>query len=347
MLGALLFGSLQTAYAKKASNKDVQNNNQQIRLVWQHHQAPAYDLTLKKNLPGINVIAPVWYEMTNDYGKIVHKSTDTYDGYVERAHDKGYHVWPLVTNGFNPDRTKKFLQDKNAKAYFVDQLLEEAKLYHFDGINIDFENIYDDDRDALTDFIAYFYRRAQHEKLTLSIDVTIPSNTSFWSLCFDRKALAQNVDYVMVMTYDEYYGGSPIPGPTASYNWDEKSVQAVLEEGVPTDKFVFGIPLYMRLWKKGAEDNRYYGKTLDMSGAEKIIQEKSTLPSWKEEWLPDERMTRYSYEEDDTQYIFWKEDAQSLVEKTKLIGQYNLAGFAAWRAGFETLDVWKKLEHNK
>lgn len=56
---------------------------------------------------------------------------------------KGYQVWPLVTNSFDPDLTYKFLQDPHAQRFIIDQLLKEAETHGFDGINIDFENIYE------------------------------------------------------------------------------------------------------------------------------------------------------------------------------------------------------------
>jgi len=36
----------------------------------------------------------------------------------------------------------------------------------------------------------------------------------------------------------------------------------------------------------------------------------------------------------------WLEDEQSIEEKMKLISQYELAGVASWKLGFERADVW-------
>ena len=90
-----------------------------INLVWQHDHRPEVDLSTLDKVPGINVVSPCWYEIENEYGKIKDKSIE---GYVERAHAKGYQVWPLITNGFKPDRTKKLLDDENAKKFVIEQL---------------------------------------------------------------------------------------------------------------------------------------------------------------------------------------------------------------------------------
>ena len=106
---------------------------------------------------------------------------------------------------FDPDLTHKFLQDPHAQRFIIDQLLKEAETHGFDGINIDFENIYEKDRDALTSFMAYLRRQSQKKGLILSMDVTAPSRNPNWSRCYDRKALTKSVDYLVLMTYDQIF----------------------------------------------------------------------------------------------------------------------------------------------
>ncbi|MFR9127744.1 MAG: glycosyl hydrolase family 18 protein [Acidaminococcus intestini] len=142
-----------------------------------------------------------------------------------------------MTNSFDPDLTHKFLQDPHAQRFIIDQLLKEAETHGFDGINIDFENIYEKDRDALTSFMAYLRRQSQKKGLILSMDVTAPSRNPNWSRCYDRKALTKSVDYLVLMTYDQFSRLSKVPGPTASFNWDEKKVQETLAQGVPRKNF--------------------------------------------------------------------------------------------------------------
>ncbi|MCK9907282.1 glycosyl hydrolase family 18 protein, partial [Frankia sp. Cpl3] len=80
-------------------------------------------------------------------------------------------------------------------------------------------------------------------------DVTIKSSSDRWSRFYDRAALAKVVDYMMVMTYDEYWASSPVAGSVASLPWVEKGLQGVLEE-VPNEKLILGVPFYTRLWKE-------------------------------------------------------------------------------------------------
>lgn len=311
-----------------------------VHLVWQHADEPAVDFSRHDKVPGVNVVSPVWYTIDNDYGHVTDRSVPQY---VERAHARGYQVWPLLTNGFDPDRTRALLNEEQAQRYVIDQLLEQAKKHRFDGINLDFEHIYEADRDKLTAFVARIRHKTKEAGLTLSMDVTVPDGSPDWSLCYDRKGLARHVDYLMLMAYDQYTRGSRVPGPTASYNWDADRVAATLQE-VPARKLVLGLPLYMRLWRYDAAQDRWHASTLTMRRAEQLRAEKGILPSWQSEWLPNLQMFRCAYEEDGVRYQFWLENTASLYLKTRLVEQHGLAGTAAWRYGFETPEVWPMLQ---
>ena len=311
-----------------------------INLVWQHDHRPEVDLSSLDKVPGVNVVSPCWYEIENEYGKIKDKSVE---GYVERAHAKGYQVWPLITNGFSPDRTKKLLDDENARRFVIDQLRQQYQKHKFDGINLDLEHIYEADKDRITEFVKQIRKATKQDNLILSMDVTVPKGSPNWSLCYDRKALAEHLDYMMVMAYDQYSGGSPEAGPTAGYDWVERGIKNTLEE-VPPHKVVLGMPLYMRLWHYDKEKKRFYAKTLTMDGAEKILAEKSSDETFRCRWLDKERVTYYSYMEDDVPYSFWHENKTSLEHKAGLLKQYGLAGIATWRYGFEKPEIWHMLE---
>lgn len=310
-----------------------------INLVWQHANAPSVDLSSLAKLPGVTTVSPCWYVIENEYGKLADNSVE---GYTERAHAKGYKVWPLITNGFDPDRTRRLLADEKAKRFVIQQLQEQVETHGFDGINLDFENIYPEDKDRLTAFVKQIRQATRPAGLTLSMDVTVPGGSPMWSLCFDRKNLSAHLDYMVLMAYDQYAAGSKTAGPTASYNWDTDRLQATLKE-VPPKKLLLGLPLYMRLWHYDAAEKRFRAQTLSMPQAERIWAEKHTDETFRQRWLDKEKMTFISYMENDVPYCFWQEDLNSLSHKAGLVKAFGLAGIASWRYGFETDDIWPML----
>ena len=317
-----------------------------INLVWQHADKPEVDMSRLDQVTGINVVSPCWYAIDRADGHINDKSVP---GYVERAHAKKYRVWPLITNSFDENLTRTLLQDPAAQDEVIRQLLEQSAKHGFDGINLDFESIYEEDRDALTRFTQKITQALKQQNLTVSMDVTVPSSSGLWSRCFDRRALGAVVDYLMIMGYDQYVPSGHQAGPTAAYDWLEPKMQEIMTE-VPANKLVLGLPLYMRLWSTDA-DGYTKGRTLSMPEAEQLITQKGVLESYHWEWQADKKLFFYTYQEDGLQYCFWQENAETLRYKADLASRYDLAGLATWRKGFETQDVWpvlaKKLRRDR
>ena len=313
----------------------------QISVLWDW-QAPGEKsgrLAEQPRLPGVNVLSPSWFIIANEKGKIKDKKGNASLDYVRQAHERGYQVWALITNDFNPDMTKKLLASPMGRANAVREMKSLAKKYQLDGINIDFENIHPEDKDRLTDFVGEISRALQAEGLTVSMDITIPSSSGMWSRCYDRRALAEQVDYLMLMAYDEHSAASTVSGSVASLGWVEKGITATLAEGVPPRKLLLGMPLYMRIWQEDIKTGKAKGKTLSMSQAEQMIADRGLAPVW----LPEAGQYYFEYAEGKSRYRVWQENRRSLALKASLVSRYDLAGGAYWRSTLETPDVWETL----
>lgn len=313
----------------------------QISVLWDW-QAPgekASRLAEQNKLSGVNVLSPSWFIIANEKGKIKDKKGNASLDYVRQAHARGYQVWALITNDFNPDMTKKLLGSPMGRANAVREMKSLAKKYQLDGINIDFENIYPEDRDRLTDFVGEISRALQAEGLIVSMDITIPSSSGMWSRCYDRRGLAEQVDYLMLMAYDEHSAASTISGSVASLGWVEKGITSTLAEGVSPKKLLLGMPLYMRIWQEDVKTGKAKGKTLSMSQAEQMIADRGLTPVW----LPEAGQHYFEYTEGGSRYRVWQENRRSLALKASLVSRYDLAGGAYWRSTLETPDVWEAL----
>jgi len=180
---------------------------------------------------------------------------------------------------------------------------------------------------------------AREQGLVLSVDVTFKSSNINWSLIYDRRALSESADYVMVMAYDEHWGTSPVAGSVASLPWVERGLQGVLQE-IPADKLLLGIPFYTRLWEieyleGGGEkvSSRAYG----MERIRSILKEEGAAVDFCEESGQNVAV----FQKGSKYYKVWLEDLTSLESRLSLVDKYGLAGVAAWRRGFESDEIWE------
>lgn len=310
-----------------------------INLVWEMTYSNKKDVDKTPPIPALDVISPTWFHVPNEAGDVVSRCDPAY---VEWAHKNGYKVWALVSSDSKrPDITHGFLHSTQVRDKIIQSLIDAALLYKLDGINIDFENIYKDDKAALTQFVREAAPLMRDNNLTITMDVSVPDGSDNWSLCYDRKAIGEAVDYVMLMTYDQHYASSPVAGSVAQLVWVEENVKKVLQE-VPADKLLLGLPFYTRVWKEVADSDgksKVANTALSMDPVRKLVKENNAQVTWDEE----SGQFYTEYIEDNIPVKIWIEDENSIHLKASLVHKYQLAGTAAWKKGNESAEVWNVL----
>ena len=312
-----------------------------INMTWEAVYNKPADPTKMPAMQGLNVVSPTWFELIDGKGTIKGKADPAY---VKWAHEQGFQVWALVSNGFEPDQTSEALATAESRFYMIQQMLAFAEIYKLQGINIDFENVYTKDKENFVQFVRELTPLLHEQGLVVSVDVTPKSNSEMWSVFLDRPALGKIVDFMMVMAYDEHWGSSPKAGSVASLPWTEHSIKRILEEdGVPAEKLILSMPLYTRVWtEKAGEDGKIKvtSKALGMDAVKKIITEKSLTP------VMDEQAGQHyvEYKEDDALKRIWIEDDVSISARVDLVKKYNLAGVATWQRTFQTASIWKTID---
>ncbi|TGV31235.1 glycosyl hydrolase, partial [Mesorhizobium sp. M00.F.Ca.ET.186.01.1.1] len=203
---------------------------------------------------------------------------------------------------------------------------------------------YYEDKERLVQFVRELTPYLHQQGLTVSIDVTIKSNAKTWSMFLDRKALAEVVDYMAVMTYDEHWAASPKAGSVASLPWVEAGLQGVLEE-VPNEKLLLGVPFYTRLWTEAKQADgtvKVSSKALSMPRAQEWIAERKLTPVLDK--ASGQQYVEYRDPKDGNVYKMWLEDVSSMAKRMELVKKYDLAGVASWRRGFEVPEIWPTIE---
>ena len=306
-----------------------------VNLVWDYYSeyAKAPDRT-GETMDGVNVVSPSFFSLERgSNGEIYDNAKDDGAEYIEWAHNNNYQVWAMFSNNSLKDTTSQILNGYEKRETMIENLMDLVEEYNLDGVNVDFENMNESDKDVYSRFLIELAPRLKKIGKTLSVDVTAPDGSETWSLCFDRNTIANVADYIVFMAYDQYGTSSNKAGTTAGYNWVEANVKKFLgQEDVDPEKIILGIPLYMRLWEE-EEDGTAKPEVVNMRNMFDVLPE-NQVATW------DEELKQYyvEYEEDGKKYKMWIENEKSVGEKINLANQYNLAGIAFWEKDRETND---------
>nr|WP_062571105.1 glycosyl hydrolase family 18 protein [Peptoniphilus sp. DNF00840] len=318
---------------EKVSFKSTSKNTfaDPINLTWDYTYAEHSEDKINqiKDIKGLDVIIPTWFSIRNGNGDMIDRGNQNY---IKKYKDLGIDVWAYLDNSFDPNVTHEALSNENTRKKVINKTLELCKKYGMKGINIDFEHTRVDDRDYITDFVREF-RQAAGDDFIISVDVTPQISAEVTKEPYDRKALADIADYMVVMAYDQHWGSSDKAGSVAQYKWVEGSVN-VLFRSIPNKKMILGVPLYTRMWKEAG--GKVTSKTISMDEVARIIAAKGLKPVWDKE----SQQNYVEYQENNANYKIWIEDANSLEKKVSLVNKYNLAGVGSWRLGFETSNIW-------
>ncbi|BEP30090.1 glycosyl hydrolase family 18 protein [Helicovermis profundi] len=322
------------SYGEKVQEKI---NSKTINMTWEYVNKSNPNTNNIGQMVGLNVISPTWFSLKNSSGEINSKLSETYKKW---ARERKYEIWPLVSNQFNKEMTREFVNNAVARERFINNLLRIYKDNGFKGINIDFENMYKEDSYVFSVFINELTMKFKENGIKVSIDVTVPDGSDFWSKCYNREELGRVVDYMVVMTYDEHWASSPVSGSVASYGWVESNIEKLLEK-VPPSKLILGIPFYTREWRETPSltiPNKMDVKSvaITLKRIKAIIEEKKPNLIWDEY----SKQYYYSYIENGKLIKVWIEDEKSISEKVSLVNKYKLIGIASWRRGYENIEIW-------
>lgn len=281
---------------------------------------------------GLNVISPTWFTLTGNEGEF---SSFAQASYVERAHGMGLEVWALIGNVESVDVDMYELLSRTSSRWnLIRNLIAATQEYNLDGINIDFENISLDAGEPFIQFIRELSVPCREFGIVLSVDNYVPMDHTDH---YDRAEQGVVADYVVIMGYDEHYAGSDEAGSVASIDFVESGIANTVAE-VPAEKVINALPFYTRIWKSGAEG--LSSEAAGMDKAQEFVSNHGIAVRWDE-------TTCQNYgeiQEGDTLYQVWLEDADSIRVKLNIMENYDIAGVAAWRLGYEAANVWDVIE---
>ena len=325
------------AREKRVEEKQIEGK---VNLVWDYYSeyvtAPDRQGT---TIEGVNVVSPAFFYIDEE-GSLQENIGKDGENYIDWAHNNGYKVWPMVSNAYaareSLDVTSNIMNSYENRKELIEDIVEKCEEYNLDGINIDFENMYAEDKDMYSRFIIELTPRLKEKGKVLSVDVTAPDGADTWSMCFDRHVIGDVADYIIFMAYDQNGTSSTKPGTTAGYNWVNLNLVKFLQtEEIEEEKLILAVPFYTRIWTTNSSGEIVGRNTVSMKDIESVI------PEGVEKTWDDELKQNYvEYMDGNNKKEIWIEDIDSLKAKISLIKENNLAGVAAWEKDMETEEVW-------
>lgn len=292
---------------------------------------------MMKEGQGINVIAPTWFSLKDSEGELFRSYASA--KYVEKAHNAGLKVWG-VWDDFNYALDTKtavdsyqILSSTTRRQEMAQNMTATALEYGLDGINIDFEELTDEARPHFNQFLRELSVLCRQNGLVLSVDEKVPLNSSN-AARLDIQGLV--VDYVIMMGYDEHWGGCGEAGSVASIDFVTGGLDRMLEQ-VPAEKVINALPFYTRLWKtEGAEVT---DSAIPISNVEECLKNYGQTYD-AVEWNDTVCQNYIEWQGTSCFYQMWIEDAESLRVKLNAMSARNIGGVAVWRLGYGTKAVW-------
>lgn len=241
---------------------------------------------------------------------------------------------------FNPDLARDAMLEPTGVAT-IGAIVDVAVSEGFGGVNIDFENMYPEDRELYTAFMAALSDAAHSRKLTLS-NAMAPKWADWptlpWVGTFDYAALAPSLDFTMLMTYEWGWSGGP-PMAIAPVNLVRRVLDYAIGK-IPASKILMGIPLYGYDWTLPAAAGRL-ADTVAPAEATAIAARHGININFddigKAPWF------RY-IDQSGAEHEVWFEDVRSSVAAHSLVGEYGLRGTSYWNLLFDFPQNWLALE---
>lgn len=263
---------------------------------------------------------------------------------VEEIHGYGINVLPVVSNfvgtQFNPFIIRNIITHRDAQANLINNLISMLERSNTDGVNLDLENMFPEDRALFTAFVTRLSNalRARGKLVTISVPaMTKDEPEAQWKGAFDYRAIGRVVDRVVLMTYEEHWPASD-PGPVASSPW-VNGVLTYATSQINPAKIHLGLPMYGYDWPldQGKGKSVTYTRAMNLAARYKA----------QIQWDRVMQAPHFTYTDDKgIEHRVWFENVASVQAKVALARQFRVRGLAIWEMKLTFADFWQYIMTN-
>ena len=282
---------------------------------------------LEQTLPFLNYLYIFSYGFTPDGELVPPRLDDTWMINLSRT----YGTAPVMTLtpsdknfAFNNNLISAVVNDLNARRTLKNQIVEAVLENGFEGVDIDFEYIKAEDRDAFVDFVVYIREAVNALGYPVSVALAPKTYAGQPGLLYegkDYRGLGEAADYVLLMTYEWGYKYSA-PMAVAPINKIRPVLDYAVSE-IPPWKIHLGIPNYGYDWPLPFIQGQTAATTIGNVEAVQIAIQNNSIIQFDETAMSP-FFTYPSHE-------VWFEDVRSMAAKFDLVKEYGLRGMSYWQ----------------
>ena len=286
------------------------------------------DEVLNNTLPNLTFLSIFSYQVKPDGTLTPIDDTEL----IAKARAAGVAPMMVITDikeegGFSSDIAHEILTDPQTQQTLLNNVVNTLKAKNYYGLDIDFEYIYPDDREAYNKFLQTVVDRL-HPLGYIVVSALAPKTSGdqqgLLYEAHDYPVHGRLLDHVILMTYEWGYTYGP---PMAVAPIDQ--VRRVLDYAVdviPSEKILMGMPNYGYDWtlpyKQGTA-----ARSLSFAQARELAQKEGA-----EIKFDDTTQAPYFNYTDDAgiEHVVWFDNEASIRARLGLVDEYNLGGVSYW-----------------
>jgi spore germination protein len=284
---------------------------------------------LNSSLPFLSSAAVFSYGAEED-GELIEPMDSMVIANLTRGNVNPYMVLSSITGegGFNSELASDLFNDEATQNTVIQNILNVMRQKGYRGLDIDFEFVNAQDRDAFTAFVGRVTNELNANGFSVNVDLAPKTSAEQRGTLYEGhnyKALGEAANTVMAMTYEWGYTYSE-PMAVAPINQVRRVIEYAVSEINP-QKIFMGIPNYGYDWKlpyeKGVTRARLIGNEEAISiaaenNAQILYDETAATPYFK------------YIGADGADHEVWFEDIRSIKAKFDLLDEFNLRGAGYW-----------------
>lgn len=244
----------------------------------------------------------------------------------------------MIQGGFSSDLARTILATLETTNNFINNILKFIQKYNLKGINIDFENLYPEDRNLYTRFIRLLSQRLHIYNKILIVNLA-PKWDDWperpWAGFFDYNAIGPYIDIAAIMTYEWGWSAGP-PRPTAPINYVKRALDYAIANSIPANKIMMGMTLYGYDWTLPTTANSE-ATTVSIEQVWNLARIHNASIHFNQE-TKQPYMMYIDY--NNQNHIIWFEDALSHYYKYQVVKDYHLRGAFYWTINIPFQSTW-------